>query len=144
MNKWIKIGTVLALLAIIGGGLTYKYIYNKPHRDFEKAEADYFVSYREVFNAYNNNRSDADKMYTGKVLEIEGILTGVETPDSLTILVFALTEGMFGEEGIRITMLPKYNEQAQALQTGDNIKVKGFCAGFNDTDVILEKGSITN
>jgi len=142
MNKWVKIGVAIVLIGIMAAGLGYKFVYNKPHRDFEKAQADYTLSCEEAYNAYVKNRTDADQMYTGKVLQIEGELTSMETPDSMTILVFALSEGMFGDEGVRITMLPKYDMMAQALLPGDNVKAKGFCTGYNDTDVILEKGSL--
>lgn len=144
MKKFIKIALVLLLIGVIGAGLGYKFIYNKPHRDFEKAKADFSLTCNEAFDAYLGNRSEADEKFTGKVLEIEGVLTSIETPDTLTVLVFALNEGLFGDEGIRVTMLPKYSEKVKELVPGTSVKIKGFCSGYNETDVILEKGSIIN
>jgi hypothetical protein len=58
--------------------------------------------------------------------------------------VFVFEQGDFGDEGIRCTMLPKYNFEAGKLQPDVEIKVKGYCTGYNETDVILEKCSIIN
>ena len=141
MKNWIKIIIVLVILGIIGAGLGYKFIYNKPHRNYEKAKPDYKVSSQELFSNYQNARHAAEKKYNGKVLEINGYLNKVETPDSLTIGIMVLGNGMFGDEGIRFTMLPKFSDQLSAF-VGAQVIIKGYCTGYNDTDVIFEKCSI--
>jgi hypothetical protein len=50
-----------------------------------------------------------------------------------------MSEGLFGDEGIRCTMLSKFNEKAKDLVDNTNVKLKGYCTGYNDTDVIIEK-----
>jgi len=143
MKKWIKISAVAIVLGIIGAVLGYKFIYNKPHRDYEKAKPDYVVSAKEVFNFYKNSRDEATAKYTGKVLQISGMLNNVEQPDSLTIAVFAIEQGMFGDEGIRCTMLENHSERILSY-SGRNVTVKGYCTGYNDTDVIMENCSVIN
>jgi hypothetical protein len=141
MNKWIKILIGLFILGLIGAVLGYKFIYNKPHKDYEKAKPDFELSVNDLFNQYLNNRTDAESMYNGKVLELTGTLDRVETPGTLTIAVFSMQEGMFGDEGVRCTMLPHH---ADGLNNylGKAITLKGYCTGYNETDVILEKCSI--
>lgn len=143
MKTWIKIVIGLAVLGIIGGWLGYTYIYNKPHRDYEAADPDYTLEAAEVYNRYTGEREEAEKKFNGKVLEISGTLHGVETPDSLTIAVFAFEEGMFGNQGIRCTLLEGYKDDIRSY-TGKQITLKGYCTGYNGTDVILEKCSIIN
>jgi len=142
MKRWLFFVVLIIILGVIGGILGYNYVYNKPHRDFEKATPDYTISSEELFNEYIDSRTDAEMKYNGKVLEINGVLSTIESPDSLSILVFALRQGMFGDEGIRCTMLSKYNEQAIVLKSGNRVTIKGFCTGYNDIDIILEKCSI--
>ena len=144
MSKWIKIIAVLAILGVLAGVLGYFFVYNKPHTDFEKAEADYRLSGKDLFTQYRTNRTAAEQVYNGKVLEVTGAVSYVEQPDSLTIVVFALSEGMFGDEGIRFTMLESHSKDASALTANDPVTIKGYCTGYNDTDVILEKCSIVN
>ena len=62
--------------------------------------------------------------------------------DTLVIVVFAYKVGDFGDEGIRVTMLPDYNDEAKTLSTLKPVKLKGHCTGYNGTDVIIESGSI--
>ncbi len=144
MNKWIKIIAVLVFLGIAAGILGYVFVYNKPHTDYEKAEAEYRITAEELFSHYTGNRKEAENTYNGKVLQVTGRVTAVETPDSLTIVVFALSEGMFGDEGIRLTMLDNHSRAASALLKDASATLKGYCTGFNGTDVILEKCSIVN
>ncbi len=141
MNKWLKIFIGLVLIGIIGAGLGYKFIYNKPHTNYEKAKTDYSLSSQELYSDYQNVREASEKKYNGRVLEISGILNKVETPESMTIAVFVMKEGIFGDEGIRCTMLPGHSENLNSYE-GKKVIIKGYCTGYNDTDVILEKCSL--
>ena len=141
MNKWLKIFIGFVLIGIIAAGLGYKFIYNKPHKNYAKAKADFSLTSQELFAEYQNNRQAAEQKFNGKVVEISGSMNNVETPKSMTIAVFAIQEGMFGDEGIRCTMLPDFAENVLSYE-GKEVKIKGYCTGYNDTDVILEKCSI--
>lgn len=144
MKKWIKIILVLAALGIIAALLVYKFYINKGHPDFEKLPAEYSVSASDLYKSYLSNKDSSDKIFNGKVIEINGAISSVELIDSLVIATFVFNQGDFGDEGIRCTMLEKYKEETQKLMPGTEIKIKGFCSGYNDTDVILEKASIVN
>lgn len=141
MKKWMKILIGLFIIGIIGAGLGYKFIYNKPHTNYEKASPEHMLTSNEIFDAYRNTKGMADASYTGKVIQISGSLSKVETPDSLTVAVFVLDEGLFGEEGIRCTMLENHANEIRQMP-GKKITLKGYCTGFNDTDVILEYCSV--
>lgn len=141
MNKWLKIIITLAVIGIIAAGLGYKFIYNKPHKNYETATPDYGLTIYELFSEYRNDRQDSEQKYNGKVIVIAGKLDKVESLENMTIAVFVLEEGMFGDEGIRCTMLPNHVDNIASL-IGENIKLKGYCTGYNDTDVIIEKCSL--
>ncbi|MCB0806877.1 MAG: hypothetical protein KDC05_13855 [Bacteroidales bacterium] len=141
MKNWHKILLGLFILGIVGATLGYVFIYNKPHRDYEKAKADFSKTAEAFFEEYKNDKDQAQQTYNGKVLEVTGKLTHVETADSLTIAVFALAEGLFGDEGIRCAMLPNHAQKVKDLE-GRAIVLKGYCTGYNDTDVIMEKCSV--
>ena len=142
MKTWMKIGIGLAVAGIIGAALVYKFVYNKPHPDYETETADFGLEAKQLFADFKANEAGASTKYTGKVIEISGTRPTVEEADSLVILVFSFEEGMFGGEGIRVTMLPKFNNLSKNISTDQTITLKGFCTGFNGTDVIIEKGSI--
>jgi hypothetical protein len=141
MKIWIRIILGLAAAGIVALFLIYYFYYNKPHPDFEKTEAAYTLPASEIFAAFTTNRADAEAKYNGKVIALSGKLSKTETTDSLVIAVFVFSQGMFGDEGVRCTMLPSAQARAAGLQPGTDVVIKGFCAGFSESDVILEKCS---
>jgi hypothetical protein len=88
------------------------------------------------------NKDIADPKYTGKVIEVDGSIMRVEEAGNMVIVVFAFKRGDFGDEGIRVTMLPEYHQAAKGINPFKNVKIKGLCTGFNGQDVIMENGSI--
>lgn len=141
MKKLLKIGAVLAVLGILAAIYVWFFVYNKPHRDYDKAKADYMLSAQTCYNQYANGSEESNE-YLGKVLQIEGIPKSIESTDSTVIVVFAYNSGMFGDEGIRCSMLPKYFEKARNLSMDKEVVLKGYCEGYNSTDVIMEFCSI--
>jgi hypothetical protein len=138
MKKFVLITLVLAFL---GGAYGWFFVYNKPHPDFENRKPDFQISANQLFNDYVKNKGG---LYNGKVVEISGTAQKVDVSDTLVTLVFVFNEGMFGDEGIRCSFIPKFNDRVLQLKFPTQIKLKGFCSGYNDTDVILEHCSLTN
>jgi hypothetical protein len=142
MKTWVKIILSLFVVGIIAIVLVYIFVYNKSHPDYEKIKPEYTLSASELYSSFNANTTESETKYNGKVLSVSGTLTKVESTDSLVIAVFVFNQGIFGDEGIRCTMLPKFNEDAQKLQPNNVYCIKGYCTGFNDPDVVLEHCSI--
>jgi hypothetical protein len=142
MKTCVKIILSLFVAGIITAVLIYTFVYNKSHPDYEKIKPDYTLSASELYNSFKSNTTGSEIKYNGKVLSVSGTLTKVESTDSLVIVVYVFNQGMFGDEGIRCTMLPKFNEEAKKLQPGNIYNIKGYCTGFNDSDVILEQCTI--
>lgn len=142
MKKWLKILAILAVIGLIAAFLVYKYVYNKPHTDYAAAKPDYILPAQDLYNAFKNHPEASAKLYNGKVIQIQGELARTESTDSLVVLVFSFNQGMFGDEGIRGTMIRKLNEEGKKLVPAGNVTIKGYCTGFNDTDVILEQCSV--
>ncbi|MFW5975013.1 MAG: OB-fold protein [Bacteroidota bacterium] len=140
-NKFLKIGLVVVIAGLIGALAVYHFVYNKPHKDYTKEKAAYSLKAETLFNEFVNETQKANETYTGKVVEITGKPDKVEQTDTTLVLVFAFAEGMFGDEGIRCHMLSEYQE-AQDLALGGDVSIKGFCTGYNDTDVVMEHCSV--
>ena len=142
MKTWVKIILSLFVIGIIALVLGYVFVYNKSHPDYEKMKPDFTLTASDLYNSFQANATESEIKYNGKVIAISGTLTKIESTDSLVIAVFVFNQGMFGEEGIRCTMLPKFNDVAKKLQPENVYNIKGYCTGFNDPDVILEHCSI--
>lgn len=144
MKTWIKVVIGLFVVGLIAAFLGYTFIYNKQHPDYENAEAAFNMTAVDLYQAFKNNAVNASAQYNGQVITLAGKLSKIETADSLVTAVFVFNQGDFGDEGIRCTMLKKFNDEANRLQSDGEIIVKGFCTGYNETDVILEKCSLIN
>ena len=142
MKNWIKILVGVIIFGAIGAYAGYTFVYNKAHTDFEIANADFSMTARQLFDDFRNNTETAGAKYNGKVIEISGTINSVEKADSLIIAVFAFEQGMFGAEGVRVSMLPNHAESLQKHPLASALKLKGFCPGYNGTDVIIESGSL--
>lgn len=147
MKKWIIIIGSIVIIGIIGGFLVWNFYINKGQPDFAALEPEYKVKAKRLYNDFKENPELANEKYVGpqgKMIQIEGPISKVEMADSLAVLVYAYEEGDFGDQGIRVTLLPQFTEQAKQLSKLKPIKVKGLCTGYNDTDVILIHGSIVD
>lgn len=144
MKKWIIILISLIVIGGVGAIFVWNYV-NKGQPDFADMEPEYSVKAKRLYSDFTKNTELATEKYVGtqgKMIQIEGPISKVELDDTVAVLVYAYEEGMFGDEGIRVTMLPQFTEQAKKLSKLKPIKVKGLCTGFNDPDVILIHGSL--
>lgn len=139
MKRFIKIIVVLFVAGVLAAAYVWFFVYNKPHRDFEKAKPVIVESARQC---YQNFKANPRASESGKVIELYGLPAGIEHSDSLVVVVFAFQKGMFGNEGIRCTVLPNFRKATTELSLHDTLYIKGFCSGYNGTDVILEDCSI--
>ena len=142
MKKAILIIAGLIILGGIAAFVGYKYYYNKPHTDYVETKTEVQINAKRLWVDYSMNKDIAGPKYTGKVIEVTGSIMRVEVVNDLTIVVFAYKRGDFGDEGIRVTMLPEYAQAAKGINPFKNVTIKGLCTGYNDQDVIMENGSI--
>ena len=143
MKRKIAIAAgIIATAGIAAALIIYFFVYNKPHTDYASAKADFQLDGSTLFEQFRTSPAETSEKYTGKVLDISGILTGVEQVDSLTIALFSFEDGLFGSEGIRFTMLPDYSGEIISTPPGSPVTIKGLCTGYNETDVILEHCSL--
>ncbi|MBT7622108.1 MAG: hypothetical protein HN593_06715 [Lentimicrobiaceae bacterium] len=144
MKNWLKVFLFAGIVGLAAIAYMWFFMYNKPHTDYDKATPDFIISANECYNHFYNGQESPDKAFTGKVLQLHGFLTSVDDLDSTAVIVFTYNEGMFGDEGIRCTLLPTYKDEGLNFDKSKSITIKGFCSGYNDTDVILEHCSIIN
>jgi hypothetical protein len=142
MKIWIKVIFILLLLGIIAGILGYFFVYNKPHKDVEKAKPDFILTAAHLYKSFTVDQEKAANIYNGMVLQITGELGSKEDLGEMVVLTYIFDEGLFGPEGVRCTMLPQFHKSSLSLKAGDTVVIKGLCKGFTGTDVILDKCSI--
>ena len=143
-NRVILLIIAIVLLA----GILYVYReYNRPNKILSEVEAAVKIPAPELSASYANNDSLANLKFLGKIIEIDGILKNVETPeDHISIVVVAGKEGM---SSVRCTMDSSFNRQSFSLEKGSPVVIKGICTGYNadellGSDVLLNRCVIVN
>lgn len=136
MKKWLKVLLVLIIIGVISAFLVYKFVINKPHADVSKAKADFELAANDLWKKYTTDTKMSDSLYTGKVIQLDGIVGRVEEADSTIYLVFIMeADSMFGDRSIRCELDPAQVTEKPIIKTGDAVKLKGLCSGYDETDI---------
>jgi hypothetical protein len=134
-KKYFLAGSIVLLL-LAGWGF---YWYHKPHSDTTNEDADFKISATDLYAAFQRDETAAGKKFMGKVIEVKGSATDIETgPASANILMDAAAAGgiscSFSQDGI---------PSAAAIKKGSTITIKGRCTGYlmdvNLVDCVLKK-----
>ena len=143
MNKLLRIAVIVAVIGVVAAALVWKFYVNKPHEDIENAKPAYSMATEEIWKQYTTDLKNADSLYTGKVIELTGKMNRTDKSDTLVYAVFVMeVDSMFGDKSVRCEMLQKYNNQVTAIPKDAVVKIKGFCTGFDQTDIKFNKCSI--
>jgi hypothetical protein len=144
-----KIGLIVLAALILAGAVVfvvYKFVHGKPETktipEMVDKKADLQLAAKRLWTDYSMNKDIADPKYTGKVIEIKGSIMRVETVGNDVVVVFAFKRGEKGDEGIRVTMLPAYNQASKGINPFKNIVIKGLCNGYTENNVVMVDGSI--
>lgn len=138
MNTLKKIAIALLLLGLLAGAYTWFFVYNKPHADYAQMDPVAEMTAEACYSAFASSDTIAQQ-WLGQVIQLNGTVSAMDQVDSTWIYIIVINkEGMFGPEGIRCSM--KHDDQNWSQQNlPAELTIKGYCTGFNDTDVILEQ-----
>ena len=117
--------SILGLIAI-GGAIGY-YLYNKPPRDAENADAIKVVS-TELYQIFAKDSAAANKKYFDKVLEVSGVVNQVSQNQQKELIILLATN----EPGAAVNCTMK--GPAGNIKEKDSIIIKGICTGINGGD----------
>jgi hypothetical protein len=124
------ISSVILIASVIG-----LLIYYKPHRSVRNEEAAHKLSVSELVTAFSEDETQANSLYLGKVLEVQGRLKEVILNDSTLILLMGDPAQM---TGVSCYLQKDQKDQYRNLKRGELVKVKGICNGML-IDVVLDK-----
>ncbi|MCB0635004.1 MAG: hypothetical protein KDC54_00220 [Lewinella sp.] len=128
--KYLK---YLLLLAVIGAAVGY-YMWNKPHRNMERAAADVTIPTAELFTAFDADEQAANAEYLDKVIQVTGeVRNSSRDEDGHVKVTLDSGDAMFGV----ICELDEHSEHPRTEFTpGETVTMKGLCTG-KLMDVVL-------
>ncbi|HEX5171225.1 MAG TPA: hypothetical protein VFW11_18745 [Cyclobacteriaceae bacterium] len=125
----ILTGACILLVTIIVYNL-----YNKKHRSIDDEEYT-SISAAQLFDAFEANEANANKMYLDKVVAVTGIVQDVTTNQSGDMIIVLVTNNpLFG---VSCTLESK----ATSVSPGKEVTIKGICTGYL-SDVILTNAKL--
>ncbi|UII80307.1 hypothetical protein [Flagellimonas sp. CMM7] len=151
MNKKTKkriLGIVLIGIFVAMGIVLY--LFNMPQRDVQASKIDFRISAKEIVAEYLANADSANDKYLqeegdSKILAVTGTVASIDT--DLNNQKVVLLKNADEEAGVSSTFMAETNSNAEALQIGDKVTIKGVIrsgAGYDEDldlyeDVIMEK-----
>jgi hypothetical protein len=136
---WKTIG-IIALVFIIAGVIVGVTLYNKPHRNIQKAKVDYTINASELLKSFDANNASAEKTYFGKIILVKGEIKTIAHTETTSSVIIAGESDFFG---VNCSFNPSENLKVATLKEGQSIQVKGECKGYID-DVILVNCYLTD
>lgn len=137
MKKYLK---YILLLGVIGIGAAY-YMYNKPHKNMEKAKADYSIEASNLLTAFEEDESAANTKYLDKTLEISGTVKETRTDEEGMVSVTLETGNELSGVICQLDNLTTHKKTD--FQAGEKVIFKGLCTGML-MDVIIVRCVQTN
>ena len=95
----------------------------------KQMEPELSISATELINAYNENEVKADKMYKGKIIEVNGIVDGIDS-DMDDKAVVRLSDGdEFSIYTVSCSIDDENQDKACELKKGENVTIIGKADG---------------
>ena len=137
--RLLAILIALVLIALVG----FRYIFRDSQEDFSGIKPKYTLSASELYSAFSTNEAEANQKYSGEVIEVYGKLTERSLDDwEQTFLYFI--DPLFGVTVVIDSVMSlKQTDLLNALETGDEIRIKGRCDGML-TDVRISKSVLVD
>lgn len=139
MSKGFKISIVL-LIVVMAGGYYAWHLYNKPVASTLEVKTDYTVQSKVLFADFEADETAANAKYLDKFIEVSGVVRSKNQDEMGVNLVLEAGNDFFG---INCAIEKGQEEAVEKVKDGDQVTIKGKCAGFNG-DVVLVGGIIVN
>ncbi len=125
--------TIIGIISI-GALATGIYLWNKPHKNMQRAAADLTIAAADLMAAFKNDENAANARYLDKVVAVSGKVSETTTDGSVTVVSLDAADD-FGSITCELDQLSQQNRTD--FSPGESITLKGVCAGNNGIDVVL-------
>lgn len=127
--------TILIIIGVVvlAGLATGTYLWNKPHKNMQRATADITLSAPELMAAFNADENAANAKYLDKVVAVTGKVIDAATSGEATVVSLEAADD-FGAISCELDRFSKQNRTTFTL--GEQITLKGICSG-KTIDVVL-------
>lgn len=137
MKTLIKILAVLVIVLLVA----YLVVLNLPQANIKGKDAVETISAVELYEAYSNNENQANKKYTGNVIQLSGEIDEIYTDENNAPVMVLRSDS--GDLVSVVTLETSQEKKIASYNEGDQITVKALCSG-KLMEVTLNKGLIVD
>jgi len=124
-----------ALFFLIVSGAWYGLSeYNRKPADLKKKKADYTVNTPTLLKEFEQDKDQAGSKYFDKILAVTGIIKAIEKNETGEVTVILSREEDLSS--VRCSVDDQYTMDAEGLNPGMEITVRGAFTGFNDDELL--------
>jgi len=131
--------TIVILIALVAAGIYAYSIYTGKVKNLEDVKADATVSDTNLIAAFEKDSAVANKQYLGKVIVVNGKIKSIEKEPGT--IVMGSAESM---SSVRCSLDTNFVKKIAGLNIGNQISIKGACAGFNSDELGLGSDVVLN
>lgn len=139
-RKWLlKSGLLVgcAVITVVGFSIASrqaeKKIFEEKFNSTDDIKADHTLTVNELLKEFLTNDTAANKKYTEKVLQVNGMVSAVDmAADSTATIRFEDSTGSYAIFSMEKNQLDKVKN----IKAGDQVSVKGVCSGSIYSDIL--------
>jgi len=152
-RKIFKVAIITIAIGIVIAGSAAYYMFNMPHRNVQKADADFALTTTQVINEYLTDKTAANEKYLAtdgdsKILAITGIVSKIS--DDYNGQKVVLLKNETDKAGVSCSFTAETNKSVAELKIGQTATIKGVIRSGATYDedlemyenVILEKSNL--
>ncbi len=122
---------LVIIIILLAGAMTYGiYLWNKPAKSADTEEVFATKDAATIYQEFYNNPEESAKKYLNKNLQISGVVESFSQDSTGSKCMLATGSVDMGV--VSVTFL----ENTSTLQVGQNIVIKGLCAGYLADDLL--------
>lgn len=130
----------LLIAAILGSAYVF-YLWNMPHIDVQAQKVDVTIDVTSIVNEYLQDEKKANDKYLSaegdsKIFVVKGLVKSKDTDMNNQITV--LLQGSNDKAGVKCVFMAETNKDAETLQVGQTISIKGIIRSGAKYDSDLE------
>lgn len=126
MKKSIRFILIAAILIAVAGMATGIYLYTLGNKNLGRVKPDYVASATDLIKEFENDEKSASVKYTGKIIEITGIIKEIGEGENNSLNIKLLS----GSELSSVICTFPEKKAVEGLESGSKITVRGECAGY--------------
>lgn len=140
-KKRIKVILLILIIGSIIGGSYALYLWNMPHLDVQAQTADFSLDASSLVNEYLQDEKKANEKHLSddgdsKIFVVKGIVKskGTDMNNQITVLLQSEND----KAGVKCVFTASTNKNAEALEIGSNVSIKGIIRSGAKYDSDLE------